>query len=170
MPRPILNLASRDTKDIHAPWWSDATDESGRYLERAVIFAQFLQADQQALQSELMANMQIDAAAIARAQEGDTSAFNLDMSAALEQFEVLFERMVVELTDEEGVSQPLGRAAYAGLEPRDADFIVGEINKLNQPLVQPTRQDKEIAETQGKPVEAVMRRNFRGSRGAAAAR
>ncbi|SRR5260221_380875 len=37
MPRQ-LTAANRPIMDVHASWWSDARDPSGRYLERAVLY------------------------------------------------------------------------------------------------------------------------------------
>ncbi len=165
MPKP-MNLSHRETKNLHADWWSDATDESGRYLERVTIFSQFLEADRQAMQAELFGEVEFDlAAAQAAAQSGDTSAalsqVKLNFGAQARASEVMFHRFVVEMTDSEGNPQPLGPASYGGLDPRDADFINAAINALSTSAVSPTPMDREIAAHNGKGVQATANDHFR---------
>lgn len=176
MPR-VTRLDERETKDIHADWWSPALDEAtGRYVERCVIHAHYLQGDEDAINADLMSSnkLQLTPEMIRAAQAGDTegalTGFNLDMGNSTRRNALLFARCVREITDDTGAPQPIGQVGFAGLSTEDATFILLQIEETKKPLVVPTSLDRELAAERGEPAQLVAERHFRDGGRARAAR
>lgn len=167
MPK-LVSLHDRATRDLHAEWWSDKRDASGRFVERAVIYAEYLQADAQAVQARLLGGAKFDPIALQRAaQTRDASDLGFSLDGAEKQDMYLFQQICVEMTDEDGARQPIeDEETFSSLLQRDAEFIMGEVRKLTQPLIAPTAMDAEMASvTAGskrpKSAQATAEDNFR---------
>lgn len=157
MPKRYTPTA-RETVDLHASWWSDAKDpETGRYLERAVIYTKLLYADEKWLQSRVNASLadslrsrDVDLSGIAEITDpNDQSQVNnmlerLGLSAGDlvelgdSQDDVIY-RAVVEITDDAGTPLPWrdpngnlleaqARQTLGEMESADVKFILEELN------------------------------------------
>lgn len=128
MPRPILNNA--ETVDLHAPWWSDGRDASGRYRERWVVKKEMTERDQQQ---------------IAQAQEGRIRSVTSgrgrkELAAELMQEVIqnqipfarlyLLLQMTVEITDETGTAQHRSKELLSAYPTRDTEWVADELEKL----------------------------------------
>lgn len=162
MPKP-RSLHERETVDLHAPWWSPTktTDgratspewqkeadgvtyaPGGRYVERVVVYAQMLRADAQWVQARLLSHIKVSTAAVNNARRGAES--EIDLGGTERSGLLTLQRMVVEMTDEHGASQPLTEATFAGLPEEDARFLESEIERLNAPLIVPGPQEERQA-------------------------
>jgi hypothetical protein len=171
MPK-LVSLHDRATRDLHAAWWGDTRDATGRYVERAVIYAEYLQADAQAVQARLLSGAKFDPAALQKAaQTRDTADLGFSLDGAEKQDHYLFQQVCVEMTDEDGSRLPIeDEETFTSMLQRDAEYIMGEIRKLTQPLVQPSEMDAEMASaSKGKSAQAMAQDNFRPRRQAAGA-
>jgi hypothetical protein len=173
MPQPV-SLHERATRDLHAPWWSDVKDATGRYAERVTIYADYLQADAQAVQARLLSGIQMDPLALQRAAQTRNSAdLGFSFDGAEKQDLYLFQALCVEMTNKDGARQPIeDDETFTGMLQRDAEYITSEIRKLTQPLVAPTEMDAEMASASNgkKSAQQTAEDNFRGRRQAAASR
>lgn len=173
--------AARETVDLHAPWWSEAKDASGRYLERAVIYTKLLHGDQQWLQSRLaavMADHEIDLSSLSSADQASGLLPKIsagDLFAASSSDDPLL-RLVVEVTDPDGVPLPwrdpngqlleeAAKATLAEMDDRDVDFLLKEVNARIQVTPVPILPDDRLAAANGDPAAA----NGRGAQGVAEA-
>ena len=170
MPKPV-NLHDRPTKDLHASWWSDETDKSGRYIERAVIYAQLLQVDANRVSERVGKNITISKAQVDQIQAGNLDDIELDLGDPEAQKRALFEVMCVAVYDDEGNEYP-GHVqnTFEGLEQRDVNFILEAVNSLGMALVKPTMLDAEMASVSGKSAQDLAEGNFRGRSQKAATR
>jgi hypothetical protein len=145
MPKPkLFTSRTRETKEIHASWWSPkrtadgnphspevGADEEGHYVERAVIYAQQFGKDTQAIQARTLQNVNLQ-------RVGEPKSANELARSRM----YTFQRMVVEITDEDGNPQRIDENFMATTEEYDLKFIADEIEKLSQSPLEPTEEDK----------------------------
>ena len=186
MPKRYTPTA-RETVDLHAPWWSTATDaESGRYLERAVIFTKLLHSDQQWLQSritQLLGDQEIDLAGITSADQATGMLPKISASDlfAVSNTDDSLLRLVVEITDADGAPLPwrdpngnlleeAAKQTLAEMDDADVQFILTEVNKRIQvqpvPVLAADRQaaqDGDPAAANGRGAQGVAEAAFRGA-------
>lgn len=162
MPR-FINENQRETVELHAPWWSDKRNDAGRYLERCVIYAEMTEHDQQIISTQLMPKVKTGA--------GRDTEISMKEQAFARQ--MLFLRLVIEITNDEGVPQQLNAATFKTLHTRDSEYIQGELDRRNRSLVEPEAEDELAAELNAANGEtdsqmasptAIAERRFRRSR------
>lgn len=154
----LVNLSDRETVDLHAPWWSDAREEtSGRYKERVVVYAQMTERDEQVIARAI-------APKIRPGQGRDVGSITMDQTAFARLH--LFLRMIVEMTDATGARIPLTAESIAALPKKDSSWIQGEIDEMNKSPLEPTPEDEADAErSEGKETPASLAQaRFRKSR------
>ncbi len=134
MPTPI-NLSTRETVDLHAPWWSDAKDEHGRYVERCVVFAQMSERDNQVISQQVAPKVR---------GGGRNAEISMREIAFARRFTLL--RMVTELTNAQGQPLPITGQLIDSLPSQDVEFIANELDRLNGAPVSPT--DEDVAEAE----------------------
>lgn len=174
MPR-LVNLETRATIELHAPWWSSATiptaepveqliatglapeddtdeddDEAEvgsdqpkyawdrrvstqRFKERIVIYADYLDSDDEAINKQIYAKMKFKRSRMKP---------NTDDIARIRGFTL--RQFVVELTDETGrvLDFRNGKGVLMG---RDAEFVMDAIGYLKEPPVPVIEADREEA-------------------------
>lgn len=141
----------RETVDLHAPWWSDAKDETtGRYLERCVVYRDQTEEDQQEISRRLAPSMS--------AKKG--AALNMDKAMSQARVETL-RRMVVELTDAKGQPLPLTYQTFLALKTWDSEYIADQLDDLNRPPVDPTADDADEAARTGEDMQELAQKRFR---------
>lgn len=154
MPK-LIDLRERETVELHAPWWSDARDEQGRYLERVVIYAVMTEKDEQAIAAQIQPK-------IKPGQGRDTASITMQQTAYARKHLLL--RMIVELTDESGHALPLTGETIDRMEKKDTSWIAGEIEELNKAPVEPDEEDERVAEQLGRSPVEVAEERFRAGR------
>lgn len=163
MPK-VYSLTDRQTVDIHAPHWSPERDEDERFRERVVIYAQYLQADQDWVNAQIMNSFKLDSDLAQRAARGEKVDIDIDASEATKQRALLFRRMVVEMTDETGNPVPLNdHNVFEGLIGDDAQFIESEILRRARPLIEPLPQHIDEARAKKVDPQVIADGHFRGT-------
>ena len=135
----------RETVDLHADWWSPLKTEDGafdgvpckeggRYVERCAVFATRLHDDDEWVNKQVYGTMKAPTKA---GQVIDTS-----MTAKAPTY--LLQRMVTELTDDQGTTaimivnggrRMLSERYIRGLDKRDTEFIIGQLDEMKEPPV-----------------------------------
>ena len=161
MPRSYnTEDVGRDTVDLHASWWSSKKDENGRYLERCVVYAERFHADDEWVNKQVFGTMK------APTKAGQV----IDTSMTAKSPTYLIQRMVVELTDEDGRPAPMGltnggRAMLSekfirGFLKRDTDFIIEQLDAMKEPPVPVTEADHVEAEALAATRTDLLNRGF----------
>lgn len=152
MPKPVqYTQRTRETKYIHADWWSPkrTTDgnlhspevdenEPGIPVEHVTIYADQYGADTLSVTTRMLRNVDLQ-----RVSEPKSA------NELAKQRYYLFQRMVLEITDDQGQAQILNEDFMMRTPERDLDFIEREIKKLSQSPVEVTPSDQERFERQG---------------------
>ena len=154
MPK-LIDLRERETVELHAPWWSEAKDEQGRYLERCVVYAVMTEKDEQAIAAQIQPK-------IRPGQGRDQASITMQQTAYARKHLLL--RMIIELTDETGHPFPLTGETIDRMQKRDTAWIAGEIEELNKTPVQPDEEDERVAEELGRSPVEVAEERFRAGR------
>ncbi len=138
----------RETKDLHADWWSPAQDANGRYIERCVIYADYLGIDEQSIRRRSFGVMKTPKRA---GEPVDTTEMAKADTYKLQHF-------IVELTDAKGRIAPLVKINadrpvltekfLTGLPERDRAFILEAIDSLKEPVVPVTEEHEAQAAQQ----------------------
>jgi hypothetical protein len=150
-------ISTRETIDLHAPWWSpkrtqDGTlttpevgpDDEGRYVERCVIYAQLFHIDEEWAQGKSLGKFDMKKKAMDPMQAAKAPRF-------------LLQRMVQEITDPTGHPLPktatgdhgeaiYSEAFFAGMFSQDTTWISEQINALKEPPVPVIDADVAVAE------------------------
>jgi len=177
MPRSYTsNDETREKKILHAPWWSDTfttdgnpnspecdEEHGGIPVERCVVFARRLHIDDEAVNRRVFGTME----APKPGQKIDTS-----MTAKTPTY--LMQQMIVELTDDEGHPAPmlniigkrplLSEAFIKGMDKRDTDYIIQQLDALNEAPVPVMEKDEEEAAKRNAARQDKLDRGFPGAR------
>src|SRR5579862_4341048 len=100
MPRPV---GQKESTDLHAPWWSDERDASGRYVEHWSVKKYMTERDQQ----EISNAQQVRIRTLTGGKSSDR--LGADVMGQVIQNQMAFARlytilqMTVEVTDADGV-------------------------------------------------------------------
>ncbi len=143
MPRPVDR---NKTIDLHAPWWSDAKDAGGRYLERWVVREEMTERDQQEIAQKVNQRLAQVTAGKNSKQLGEA------MMQQIIQANLAFARlyqllqMTEEITDESGTPLHRDRDLISSFATRDTEFVSGELDQLyGKPEIEVLPADEEKA-------------------------
>jgi hypothetical protein len=144
MPESYTN-APRETRTLHAPWWSEAKDASGQWLERVEVWYPSLERDSQ------WVNAKISGASTVSKAQAATGSMTLAGSEKYRMF--LLMRMVVALTNRQGVNVlPASNAAdqariawWQGVPERDTKWLFEQLEALNEPATPTLPEDEDEA-------------------------
>lgn len=176
MPKPVDRT---ETVDLHAPWWSPATESSGRYVERWVVRKHMTERNQQNIASAQEPRIRLLTGGKSSKQLGDEALAELMRTQMAFGRLYLLMEMTTEVTDENGTPQHLTREFYSGLATRDTQWVNEQLDALytTEEVVPVLAEDEEKAERYADAAEAgaqvdpvlldgrgVAQRRFRGTR------
>lgn len=118
MPRIV-----RETKVIHADWWSDARDEQGQFKERCII-----------RRLSYGQRQELTAAWIDVSGDVGTPSLKISSDVVQRMNLAILEVGIVSMTDPEGEEIEVTPQAVFELSERDGEFTLAEIQALNPTL------------------------------------
>jgi hypothetical protein len=135
MPKPVDRS---ETVDLHAPWWSDATDSSGRYKERWVVRKYRTERDAQAIANAMgdSIRMRQSARTNGHARKGDGGGNNsgdmeLEVTANMPFARmILLLQVTVEITDENGMPLHINKELLSSFDTRETEWVADELDRL----------------------------------------
>jgi hypothetical protein len=156
MPRPVDRTESID---LHAPWWSDERDSTGRYVERWVVRKEMSEKNQQSISATLRPVLKMTGNT---GRNGNSGASEMLLNELpFSRLYTLLE-MTIDITDETGQQMHISKDMISSFPVRDTTWVADELDKLYAaPIIEPDEIDErnadmlaQQAEYEGKPVPA----------------